>query len=86
VIINVTSVVGPFSNFGQITYTKAGFIGLKIVWAGEQGRKGGRVNTGGYLMTEMIAWMPANVLDDLKNTIPFQSQKQAGLPGALVCL
>ena len=74
VILNVSSVVGLYGNFGQTNYvaTKAAVIGMTKVWARELGRKGIRVNAvaPGFILTEMTAKMPANVLDDMKAKTP----------------
>ncbi|MBI1882553.1 MAG: SDR family NAD(P)-dependent oxidoreductase, partial [Chloroflexi bacterium] len=46
VILNASSLVAPYGNFGQTNYvaSKAGVIGMTKVWARELGRKGIRVN------------------------------------------
>jgi 3-oxoacyl-[acyl-carrier protein] reductase len=58
-IINTSSVVGVYGNFGQTNYaaTKAGVIGMTKVWARELGRKGITVNAvaPGFTMTEMMS-------------------------------
>src|SRR5208283_4549224 len=46
VILNASSIVGLYGNFGQTNYvaSKAGVIGMTRVWARELGRYGIRVN------------------------------------------
>ena len=74
VIINVSSVVGLYGNFGQTNYaaTKYGVIGMTKTWAKELGRKGIRVNAvaPGFIVTEMTAKMPEKVLDAMKGKSP----------------
>ena len=73
-IINTSSVVGLFGNFGQTNYAaaKAGVIGMAKTWARELGRKGITVNAlaPGFIATEMVAKMPENILDAMKAKIP----------------
>ncbi|MCF8364516.1 MAG: beta-ketoacyl-ACP reductase [Bacteroidales bacterium] len=73
-IVNASSVVGLYGNFGQTNYvaTKAGIIGMTKTWAREFGRKGVNVNAvaPGFTMTEMVAKMPEKVLDDMKTKVP----------------
>ncbi|WP_026476996.1 3-oxoacyl-[acyl-carrier-protein] reductase [Alkaliphilus transvaalensis] len=77
VIINVSSVVGIYGNFGQTNYaaTKFGVIGMTKTWAKELGRKGVRVNAvaPGFIVTEMTAKMPEKVLDIMKGKSPLNS-------------
>ncbi|MDX9956662.1 MAG: SDR family NAD(P)-dependent oxidoreductase, partial [Anaerolineae bacterium] len=62
VILNVSSVVGLYGNFGQTNYvaTKSAVIGMTKVWARELGRFGVRVNAiaPGFIATEMVQKMP----------------------------
>lgn len=73
-IVNASSVVGLYGNFGQTNYvaTKAGIIGMTKTWAREFGRKGINVNAvaPGFTMTEMVAKMPENVLESMKAKVP----------------
>jgi len=73
-ILNASSVVGIYGNFGQTNYVaaKAGVIGMTRVWARELGRKGIRVNavTPGFIRTDMTASMPQDVLDAQKQHTP----------------
>ena len=76
VILNASSVVGLYGNFGQTNYaaTKWGVIGMTKSWAKELGRKGVRVNAvaPGFIMTPMVAKMPEKVLDMMKSKAPLQ--------------
>ena len=73
-IINTSSVVGLYGNFGQTNYvaTKAGVIGMTKVWARELGRKGINVNAvaPGFIATEMVETVPENILNGLKEKTP----------------
>jgi 3-oxoacyl-[acyl-carrier protein] reductase len=73
-IVNASSVVGVYGNFGQTNYvaTKAGVIGMTRVWARELGRKGVRVNAiaPGFIATDMTAKMPEDVLEGMKKKTP----------------
>jgi len=73
-IINASSVVGLYGNFGQTNYvaTKAGLIGMTKTLARELGRKGITVNAvaPGFIATEMVAAMPENVIESMKAKVP----------------
>ncbi len=73
-IINTSSVVGVYGNFGQTNYaaTKAGVIGMTKVWARELGRKGITVNVvaPGFTMTEMMSTMPEKILSGIRDKTP----------------
>ena len=73
-IINASSVVGIYGNFGQTNYvaTKSGLIGMTKTWARELGKKGITVNAiaPGFISTEMVAAMPENVIESMKAKIP----------------
>ncbi len=74
VIINASSVVGLYGNFGQTNYvaTKAGVIGMTKVWARELGRYKIRVNAvaPGFILTEMVQKMPEKVLNNMQEHTP----------------
>jgi 3-oxoacyl-[acyl-carrier protein] reductase len=74
VILNASSVVGLYGNFGQTNYvaTKAGIIGMTRVWARELGRHKIRVNAvaPGFVATEMVKQMPEKVLEAMVARTP----------------
>ncbi len=74
VILNASSVVGLYGNFGQTNYaaTKFGVIGFTKTWSRELGPKGVRVNAvaPGFIMTHILATIPDKVLDEMKNRVP----------------
>ena len=69
VILNASSVVGLYGNFGQTNYvaTKAGVIGMTKTWARELGKFRIRVNAvcPGFVATEILKAMPQKVLDGM---------------------
>ncbi len=68
-ILNATSVVGLYGNFGQTNYvaSKAGVIGMTRVWARELGKFRIRVNAvaPGFIATDMTKGMPEKILDSM---------------------
>ena len=76
VILNASSVVGLYGNFGQTNYaaTKFGVLGFTKTWSRELGPKGIRVNAvaPGFIMTPILETIPDKVLDDLKHRVPLQ--------------
>jgi 3-oxoacyl-[acyl-carrier protein] reductase len=75
-IINMSSVVALYGNFGQTNYVaaKAGVIGLTKTWARELGRKGFTVNAiaPGFTKTAMVEAMPPEVLKSMAEKVPTQ--------------
>lgn len=74
VILNASSIVGLYGNFGQTNYaaTKAGVISFTKTWARELGRYNIRVNcvAPGFIATDMVKAMPQNVLDSMSARTP----------------
>ncbi|MDR7237143.1 3-oxoacyl-ACP reductase FabG [Neobacillus drentensis] len=75
-IINTSSIVGRFGNFGQTNYaaTKAAVIAMTQTWAKELGRKGITINAvaPGFIRTPMTAAMPPEVLEKMAKMVPVQ--------------
>jgi len=73
-ILNASSVVGLYGNFGQSNYvaTKAAVIGLTKVWARELGPRGITVNAvaPGFIGTEMVRQMPEQILKTMVERTP----------------
>jgi 3-oxoacyl-[acyl-carrier protein] reductase len=68
-ILNASSVVGLYGNFGQTNYaaTKAGVLAFTRTWARELGRHNIRVNAvaPGFIATEMALAIPEKVLQGM---------------------
>lgn len=74
VILNASSVVGLYGNFGQTNYVaaKAGLIGMTRVWARELGKYHIRVNAvaPGFVATDMVKAMPDKILQSMREHTP----------------
>lgn len=81
VILNASSVVGIYGNFGQTNYaaTKFGVIGFTKTWSRELGPKGIRVNAvaPGFIETPILSTIPDKVIHDMKDRVPL---KRLGQP------
>ena len=71
VILNASSVVGLYGNFGQTNYaaSKWGVNGMTKTWAKELGKYGIRVNAiaPGFVQTQMIEKMPDKIKEIMKD-------------------
>jgi 3-oxoacyl-[acyl-carrier protein] reductase len=74
VILNASSVVGLYGNFGQTNYaaSKFGVIGFTKTWSRELGPKGVRVNAvaPGFIRTPILDSIPEKVLEEMKHRVP----------------
>ena len=74
VVLNASSIVGLYGNFGQTNYaaTKAGVISFTKTWARELGKFNIRVNAvaPGFIATEMVKVMPPKVLEVMAAKTP----------------
>ena len=74
VILNASSIVGLYGNFGQTNYaaTKAGVISFTRTWARELGKFNIRVNAvaPGFIATDMVKAMPPKVLETMAGHTP----------------
>ena len=81
VILNASSVVGIYGNFGQTNYAAAkfGVIGFTKTWSRELGPKGIRVNAvaPGFIDTPILGTIPDKVLDEMRAHVPL---KRLGKP------
>ena len=81
VILNASSVVGIYGNFGQTNYaaTKFGVIGFTKTWSRELGPKGIRVNAvaPGFIATPILSTIPEKVITEMVNRVPL---KRLGQP------
>ncbi|MEB3300199.1 MAG: 3-oxoacyl-ACP reductase FabG [Candidatus Sericytochromatia bacterium] len=73
-ILNASSIVGRYGNFGQTNYaaTKAGVIAMTQTWARELARHRIRVNAvaPGFVLTDMTGKMPEKVLGMMAEKTP----------------
>ena len=81
VILNASSVVGIYGNFGQTNYaaSKFGVIGFVKTWAREVGPKGIRCNAvaPGFISTPILQTIPEDVMKKLTDRVPL---KRLGRP------
>jgi len=74
VILNASSIVGLYGNYGQTNYaaSKFGVIGMVKTWARELGRKGIRANAvcPGFIETSIISSIPQRVIRALEDRVP----------------
>ena len=74
VILNASSIVGLYGNFGQTNYaaSKFGVIGMAKTWARELGKHGIRANAvcPGFVATSIISAIPEKVIDALEHKVP----------------
>ena len=80
-IVNISSINAQSGQVGQTNYSaaKAGVIGFTKALARESATKNIAVNciAPGYIMTDMVAKIPENILDNIINKIPV---KRLGQP------
>ncbi len=80
VILNASSVVGIYGNFGQTNYaaSKFGVIGFTKTWSRELGPKGVRVNAvaPGFVDTPILRTIPDKVLKELEHRVPLKRLAQ----------
>jgi len=74
VVLNASSIVGIYGNFGQTNYaaSKFGVIGMAKTWARELGKHGIRVNAvcPGFIETSILKSMPEKVVRALEERVP----------------
>jgi len=74
VILNASSVVGLYGNFGQTNYaaSKAGVISFAKTWSRELGKYNIRVNAvaPGFIATEMVQKMPEKIVQSMVSHTP----------------
>lgn len=76
VILNASSIVGLYGNFGQTNYaaSKFGVIGFTKTWSRELGPKGIRVNAvaPGFVATHILDGIPEKVLAEMTQEVPLR--------------
>jgi 3-oxoacyl-[acyl-carrier protein] reductase len=75
-ILNASSVVGIYGNFGQTNYaaTKFGVIGFTKTWSRELGPKNVRVNAvaPGFIETPILDSIPEKVITQMQEHVPLR--------------
>jgi 3-oxoacyl-[acyl-carrier protein] reductase len=73
-ILNASSIVGLYGNFGQTNYAaaKAGVIAFTRTWSRELGRHNIRVNAvaPGFIATEMVRSIPEKIIQNMVSRTP----------------
>jgi 3-oxoacyl-[acyl-carrier protein] reductase len=73
-ILNASSIVGLYGNFGQTNYAASKFavIGMMKTWARELGKKGIRANAicPGFIETPILKSMPHRVIEMMEEKVP----------------
>jgi 3-oxoacyl-[acyl-carrier protein] reductase len=76
VILNASSIVGLYGNFGQTNYSasKFGVIGFTKTWSRELGPKGVRVSAvaPGFVATHILDTIPEKVLAEMTQEVPLR--------------
>ena len=76
VVLNASSVVGLYGNFGQTAYAaaKAGVVNMTRTWARELGKHNIRVNAvaPGFIETDMTAKLSQEVRDRMMAAVPLK--------------
>jgi len=76
VILNASSVVGLYGNYGQTNYaaSKFGVIGFVKTWARELGPRGIRCNAvcPGFIATGLLETIPPKVLEQMRDRVPLR--------------
>ena len=76
VILNASSIVGLYGNFGQTNYaaSKFGVIGFTKTWSRELGPKGVRVNAvaPSFVATHILDTIPEKVLAEMTQEVPLR--------------
>ncbi len=73
-ILNASSIVGIYGNFGQTNYAASKFavIGMMKTWARELGKKGIRANAicPGFIETPILKSMPHKIVQMMEDKVP----------------